>query len=102
MDALGFVSTEGKGDIPSSCILKFFPLAFWLVWNKSSTFLIDTEKIPVGAFKDLDDDYEIALDLRNIPPLDYPEEPNDSYVISLCHDRTFLATPKRQKPKGFG
>ena len=102
INSLGLGSTEGKGCIPSSCILKFFPLAFWLVWDKSSTFPINAEKIPASAFKGIDDTCEIALDLRNIPPLNYPEEPDDSYILMLRHDSTFLATPKRQKAKGFG
>ncbi|MEN8444716.1 MAG: hypothetical protein ABG776_06870 [Cyanobacteria bacterium J06555_13] len=97
INSLGFASTEGKGCIPGSCLLKFFPLAFWLVWDKPNTFPINAEKISASAFQGIDDTCEIALDLKNIPSINYPEEPNDRYALMLRNDSTFLATPKSQK-----
>lgn len=101
INSLGIVSWMGEGHIPSSCLLKFFPLAFWIVWNKSDTFPINLTKISKDKFKDLDDICEIVIDLRNLPPLSYPEVPDDSRcIITLSEGSSFLAQPK--KPRGFG
>lgn len=100
INSLGVGSAMGGGFIPSSCLLKFFPFAFWIVWNKPTSFPISSTKIPKNNLKSLDENCEIRLNLRHIPPLNYPEAPNDHRFI-LCHnDSTFVAQPK--KPRGFG
>jgi hypothetical protein len=102
ISSLGIGSTLGKGFISGSCLLKFFPLAFWVVWNKPTSFPISFTKIPKDKvqFKDLDETCELVIDLRHIPHLDYPEVPGGDEYIMSHNDSTFLAQPK--KPKGFG
>jgi len=100
INSLGIGSSMGEGFISGSCLLKFFPLAFWIVWNKPDSFPINLTKIQKDKFKDLDDTCEIVIDLRNQPPLGYPEVPNDSRYIMLNEGSSFLAQPK--KPRGFG
>ncbi|MBC7825342.1 MAG: hypothetical protein H7126_16035 [Candidatus Parcubacteria bacterium] len=92
-------SAMGEGFI-FSYLLKFFPLAFWIVEDKPDSFSIDLTKISKDKFKGLDETCEIVLDLRNIPSLDYPEVPGEGRYFMGCDDSTFLAQPK--KPKGFG
>jgi len=100
INSLGIGSAMGEGSISGSCLLKFFPLAFWIVWDKPDLFSIDLTKISPDKFKGLDETCKIVLDLRNIPSLNYPEVPGEGRYSMYCDDSTFLAQPK--KPKGFG
>ncbi|BAY74348.1 hypothetical protein NIES25_07610 [Nostoc linckia NIES-25] len=100
IDSLGIGSGIGEGFISGSCLLKFFPLAFWIVWDKPPSFPINLKKISSENFKGLDESCEIVVDLRNLPPLNYPEVPGESRYIMFRNDSTVLAQPR--KPKGFG
>lgn len=100
INSLGIGSANGEGFISGSCLLKFFPLAFWVVWDKPTLFPISSTKIPKDRIKSLNDTCEIMIDLRNIPSLDYPEVPGEGKYIMSHDDSTFLAQPKKQK--GFG
>lgn len=100
INSLGIGSAMGEGFIAGSCLLKFFPLAFWIVWDKPASFPINFTRISQDKLKGLDETCEIVLDLRNIPPLNYPEVPGEGRYIMCRDDSTFLAQPK--KPKGFG
>ena len=100
INSLGIGSAMGQGFIAGSCLLKFFPLAFWIVWDKPASFPINFTRISQDKLKGLDETCEIVLDLRNIPPLNYPEVPGEGRYIMCRDDSTFLAQPK--KPKGFG
>jgi len=100
INSLGIGSAIGEGFISGSCLLKFFPLAFWIVWDKPSSFPINTQKISNEKFKSLDESCEIGVELRDFPPLNYPEVPGKSRYIMYRDDSTVLAQPK--KPKGFG
>lgn len=100
INSLGIGSGMGEGNISGSCLLKFFPLAFWIVWDKPDSFPIDVTRIPKDKFKGLDETCEIVIDLRNIPSLNYPEVPSEGRYIMCRDDSTFLAQPK--KSKGFG
>jgi len=100
INLLSIGSAMGEGSISSSCLLKFFPLAFWMVWDKPDSFSIDLMKISQDKFKGLDETCEIVLDLRNRPSFNYPEIPGEGRYIMCRNDSTFLVQPK--KPKGFG
>ncbi len=99
INSLGIGSATGEGFISGNCLLKFFPLAFWIVWDKPFSFPINFEKISNESFKGLDERCEIIVDLRNLSPLNYPEVPGESRVILVHDDSTVLAQPR--KPKGF-
>ncbi|MBC1222572.1 hypothetical protein GNF10_10460 [Nostoc sp. UCD121] len=100
INSLAIGSSLGEGFISGSCLLKFFPLAFWVVWNQPTSFPINLPKIPQSQVKDLDETCEIMIDLRQIPRLNYPEVPGEGRYIMYCDHSTFLAQPK--KTKGFG
>lgn len=100
INPLAIASVIGEGCIAGSALLKFFPLAFWLVWDQPASFPINFTSISKDKFKDLDDTYEIILELRKLPSLYYPEVPGEGKIIMYCDDSTFLAQPK--KTKGFG
>jgi len=100
INSLAIGSTLGEGFISGSCLLKFYPLAFWVVWDKPTSFPINFTKIPKDKVKGLDETCEIMIDLQNIPHLDYPEVPAEDQYIMSRQGSTFLAQPKKQK--GFG
>ncbi len=100
INSLGIGSITEECLIASSCLLKFFPLAFWIVWDKPDSFLVNSKKISKDKFKGLDESCELVLELQNILPLDYPEIPDEGRFIIGREDASFLAQPK--KPKGFG
>ncbi|MDZ8095833.1 MAG: hypothetical protein RMZ42_28425 [Nostoc sp. DedQUE05] len=100
INSLAIGSGLGEGFISGSSLLKFFPLAFWVVWDKPTSFPISFTKIPKDKVKDLDETCQIMIDLRHVPRLDYPEVPSEGRYIMYHEDSTFLAQPK--KPKGFG
>ena len=100
INSLAIASTLGEGFISGSCLLKFYPLAFWVVWDKPTSFPINFTKIPKDQVKGLDETCEIMIDLGNIPHLDYPEVPAEDQYIMSRQDATFLAQPKNQKDLG--
>ena len=100
INSLGIGSAMGEGFIASSCVLKFFPLAFWIVWDKPDSFPINLTKIPKNSLKGLDDTCEIIVDLRSLPSLDYPEKSGDKHISMLCNGSSFVAQPERCR--GFG
>jgi hypothetical protein len=100
INSLGIGSTVGEGAIGGSCLLKFFPLAFWIVWDKPDSFPINFIKVSREDLRSLDEPCEIILNLRKIPPLNYPEVPPENWFISGRDDSTIIADPK--KSKGFG
>ena len=100
INGLSIGSTMGEGFISGSCLLKFFPLAFWVVWDKPDTFPINLTRMPKDKFKGLDDTCEIIIDLRDLPSLSYPEKPTDERYIMFNKGSSFIAQPK--KSKGFG
>ncbi len=93
INSLGIGSAMSEGFISGSCLLKFFPLAFWMVWDKPNSFPINLTTISKDKFKGLDETCEIVLDLQNIPSLNYPEVPGECRYIMCCDDSTVLAQP---------
>jgi hypothetical protein len=100
VNSLAIGSTMGEGFISGSCLLKFFPLAFWIVWDKPASFPISLTRISKDKFKGLDETCEMVVDLRRTSPLNYPEVPGEGRYIMFSDKSTFVAQPK--KPKGFG
>jgi len=97
---LALALDSGKGFIAGSSLLKFFPLAFWIVWNKPNTFSIDFPKLLKNKSLDLDEPNNLIVDLTKIPHLSWPEVPDGNQIVMYRDELTVLARPKR--PKGVG
>lgn len=94
----GLMMFSGEGVISGSCLLKFYPLAFWIVWDRPSSILINAQKISKEKLRSLDESCEIEVYLRNFPPLNYPEVPEQSKYFTIYHnDSTVLGEPKERK-----
>jgi hypothetical protein len=80
-----------KEVITSSYLLKFRPLAFWIVWNKPSSFPINFHKIS-------DESREIIIDFQNFPRFDYPEILDEDKYGTVYLDKLIrLGEPKENQ-----
>lgn len=90
------VSEMGARDSVLGSVLKFFPLAFWLVYQRPESTHIDLPKLPLDAPVGLDLQTTITLPLRKIPRPDFPESPGRSGIVMMNNESTFTATPPRR------
>jgi hypothetical protein len=70
--------------------LKFFPLAWWLVFRRPSDIQITLSRMPLFPAEG-----EVAVLLRPVPPPTWPEEPMHDEVLVLNATRTFLSSDQR-------
>jgi hypothetical protein len=68
-------------------ILKFFPVAFWVVAEQASDVEIQFASL------DLSNDEETIIDipLRCVPPWGWPERPRDDEIVVVSGDRTHIS-----------
>lgn len=87
------VAIPGNRQPIISEILKFFPLAYWLVWDKPASIKIN---LPILTKKTitLDETDEIEIDFQNIPHTNWPENPDDNMIILYRDDGTKIASQK--------
>tara|TARA_Y100000588_G_C14168160_1_gene887870 strand:- start:1077 stop:1307 length:231 start_codon:yes stop_codon:yes gene_type:complete len=58
--------------------LKFFPLAFWVVWNVPEEINISLPKLLPNKKVGGDELTQITVDFVSHPRLDFPETPDDN------------------------
>jgi hypothetical protein len=82
-------------------LVKFFPIAYWIIWEKPEIFPIKCPFLFKNRNIGIDETEEIKINLSQYPRLDFPEHPYDGeeYVIGFNPQRTSVATKKK---KGFG
>jgi hypothetical protein len=78
-------------------ILKFMPLAFWFVYNKSPNFQIPGIDITPVVEWGSDNLETVALDLRKVPRIHFPENPTGNFVVLFNNEQTSVALPKKTK-----
>lgn len=79
---------------PLCChILKFLPLGFWVLWEKPAAFQTTLPNLVPDKSMGIDDIYQIKVDFRNIPSLDFPEMPIDNQ-ITLLSSKSIVGNPK--------
>lgn len=101
MNGFCIVSAIREKEIMCTSLLKFFPLAFWIVWDRPPSFEINCQKISNEKLSGLDENCEIVISLRNFPPLNYPEVIDlDKYLVMYNNELTVFAQPRNSK--GFG
>lgn len=78
----GLSSIRGSGTIVGD-IIKFFPMAYWLVWEQPTTANIN--QIQLGARKNMgiDETEIIIIDFSKIPSRSFPESPKDDEFVLL-------------------
>lgn len=93
------IAIPGEQNLLFGELLKFFPLAYWVVWKKPNELQINLPKLIERKTVALDDTAEIDIDFRNIPRIDWPENPDNNMIILYCDDTTKVAIPKRQRKR---
>jgi len=90
------VAELGSNDSVLGSVLKFFPLAFWLVYERPETTHIRLPSLPLHLAGGLDLETTITLPLKGIPRPDFPEAPGPSGIVMMNNESTFTATPPRR------
>jgi hypothetical protein len=80
-------------------LLKFFPLAYWVVWDKPVDIIINLSKLTKKRTIALDETDEIEIDFQNIPHKNWPENPDDNMIILYREDGTKIASQKQKRRK---
>jgi hypothetical protein len=82
-------------------LVKFFPIAYWIIWEKPETLSIRWPLLFKNRNIGIDETEEIKINLSQYPRLDFPEHPHDNEgnVILFNSQLTSVATKKK---KGFG
>lgn len=71
--------------------LKFFPVGFWLAWDRPETVSLRLGSLP--RLKRLDDEAEIRLYFDPIPYVDWPENPAGDFMMYFSSEQTCIARP---------
>jgi len=66
-----------------SDFMKVFPLGYWLVWDRPESIAVPLCRIPSTAL--IDEEKEIEISLKRVPPVDWPEQPRGDDML-LIHD----------------
>jgi hypothetical protein len=77
-------------------VLKFLPLAFWLVFECPSTEEITLPSLPIHT-TGLDEEVKIRLPLKQVPPPTWPAAPGDTGIVLMNDEFAFAARPHRNK-----
>lgn len=93
------VAIPGNSHLIISEILKFFPLAYWVIWDKPADIKIDLPKLTQNKQIALDETNEIEIDFQNIPHKNWPENPDDNMIILYREDGTKIASQKQKRRK---
>ena len=75
------LSFQYANDLAPFMLLKFFPLAFFLVVNEPPTWRIPYRRVDPQVGGDIDLDAMLTIELRNIPHQRWPEAPRDTGVV---------------------
>lgn len=94
------VAIPGNKNIIIGEFLKFFPLAYWVVWDKPADIQINLPKLIKNRMIGIDETDDLEIDFQNIPRNDWPENPDDNMFILYQDSATKIASPKiRRKRK---
>lgn len=74
-------------------LLKFYPLAFWMVYESDPLTALGLTPLVPNDAKEMDDVRDLVLPLQNIRPVDWPETPGRSEVVILTTAGSSLADP---------
>jgi len=75
-------------------VLKFFPLAFWVVWNVPKEINISLPKLLSNHNIGGDELVQLTIDFASYPPLDFPERPNNDGASLYASAINSVGVPK--------
>lgn len=88
------VAIPGNKKIILGEFLKFFPLAYWVVWDKPDDIQINLPRLIKNRTIGIDESDDLEIDFQNFPRNDWPENPADNMVILYRDSETKIASPK--------
>jgi hypothetical protein len=74
-------------------VLKFFPLAFWLVTSTEDEMEFPFAKLSLDNTQTVDTVVTINIPLNLVPPPTWPELPRSEEIILTGRERTFVGRP---------
>ena len=77
-------------------VLKFFPLAFWLVGTAPENVEFPFAELPLMESGTA----ALRIPLQRIPPARWPELPGKEEIVLSSHGRTHVATPQSEDRRG--
>lgn len=88
------VAVPGKQGLIFGDILKFFPVAYWVVWDQPDDLKVNFPKLIRRKTMGVDETDYMEIDFQNIPRVDWPENPDDNMIILYRDDSAIVANPK--------
>lgn len=76
-------------------VIKFLPLGFWLVLKQPHPNNIHLPNIFEKKDARIDDEFMVSMDLRNAPPMVFPESPTGNYISLFANAFTYSAEPHK-------
>jgi hypothetical protein len=71
-----------------SDFMKAFPLGYWLAMDRHDSISVSLSRIP--STKSIEDDHSVELSFKNVPPVDWPENPKGLDMLLANDDMTIL------------
>jgi hypothetical protein len=96
MRGFGLISLKFNGAILGD-LLKFFPIAYWLVWDLPKDIQINRPELSLSKTLSLEDKEEVTIDFKSIPNERWPENPGDDEIILTCDERTIYSVSRKKK-----
>lgn len=94
LKSFGFCELGNKGTVVGH-LYKFYPLAFWITYEKPDAIKLNINKLPVEKCYTINDSAETFLSYTNIPEINWPENPTVNNMVLL--NRNQLTKAKNRK-----
>jgi hypothetical protein len=78
-------------------LMKFFPVAFYLVNSNLSTWELAVPRIQGNCCNDVKCEVDLIIDLKNVPPLDWPEIPTADHLTLMPMQPAVVANHHRSR-----
>jgi hypothetical protein len=96
--ARGFgIARPGVFDVIVGDVLKFFPLAFWVVSETPPGIRFPFTRLPFDRADCLDTTVTFSIPLRGIPPIFWPERPSSNELVLGRGERMHLGRQVRRR-----
>jgi hypothetical protein len=80
-------------------MIKFFPLGYWVTWDEPSGFYPRLPQLISDRSCGIDAEEVASIQLRDVPPLGWPEHPGSWGLNMFNEEMSFVAYPRRRRRK---
>lgn len=89
------LARPGVHDLIMGDVLKFFPLAFWLVYDAPPNLRYPFPRLPLDAVGGLDHEVTLEVPLSRIPVPTWPERPSKNELVLTNSNLSHVGRPTR-------